>query len=301
MGGRTTLDYDPTGKGPAVHLPFEIYIEIFSYLSFPEQLCASIACKHWQSVILASPLLKRRRYHPRPEATGISNFHRLLDSFSNFAIVLQNGRITKYNYEWIENGGDTKEFPGRGWQPVIGSNGNVVGYRERGHWWRNVDVPADCPLLDEMVFSPYIDYQCLTGKNQTYEAPMEAPTLQSLRMNAMTRFSVELTMATQNEKMPVVYVTGGWPGSTFAWTVEENRSIRAVGEIFAATALASLVKRGGFKRNQEYEIRFVHFRELRTSVTGGVGLVGTPSSYMYRTAIGTLRGHFKDYELMENT
>ncbi|KAF3926243.1 hypothetical protein ABW20_dc0103149 [Dactylellina cionopaga] len=98
------------------HLPIEIFVEIFTYLSFTDQIFAATVCSLWETLLLENDTLKKSRY-PRqdptydtsgPEWIAIgqpdSIFHCLLsDGRTQLRASLRDGILSDFRFnEWSE-------------------------------------------------------------------------------------------------------------------------------------------------------------------------------------------------------
>ncbi|KAF3289733.1 hypothetical protein TWF970_003493 [Orbilia oligospora] len=102
----------------SIQLPVETLSQIFSYLSFADQLIASLTCHLWQDIIFNSKLLRRRRYHPEGQKDGYKLYvqpeqveyhhriHMLFDRESSLLLTIHQGKlehiIAACNYQSID-------------------------------------------------------------------------------------------------------------------------------------------------------------------------------------------------------
>ncbi|KAK6530041.1 hypothetical protein TWF694_003415 [Orbilia ellipsospora] len=223
-------------SNPILTLPIEIYLEIFSHLDFIGQLSASQTCRLWQQVIFTSSLA-RARYEPRPFRQGIPNFHRLLDASGNFTLVLQRGRVKRYTYRWLHEE-EVEDYN------FVANKlaGDTPARRRHMYRWKDIDIPPGCPILQELVFSPFA-----TNSNPK--------PLQQHEEKATREFSVELTLRWTSYPW---YLDRPWCTKT-KWDVDEKPTLEEVLGAFAANILGSMVKNGVYDAQKEVEVRFSHY------------------------------------------
>ncbi|KAF3161386.1 hypothetical protein TWF751_011366 [Orbilia oligospora] len=90
---------------PSIQLPVETLSQIFSYLSFADQLIASLTCHLWQDIIFNTKFLRRRRYYPEGQEDGYRPYakleqleyqdriHMLFDKESSFSLTVHQGKL----------------------------------------------------------------------------------------------------------------------------------------------------------------------------------------------------------------
>ncbi|KAF3314098.1 hypothetical protein TWF173_004971 [Orbilia oligospora] len=103
---------------PSIQLPVETLSQIFSYLSFADQLIASLTCHFWQDIIFNTKFLRRRRYYPEGQEDGYrpcakleqleyqDRIHMLFDKESSFLLTIHQDKleniIAAYNSQSID-------------------------------------------------------------------------------------------------------------------------------------------------------------------------------------------------------
>ncbi|KAF3918214.1 hypothetical protein ABW20_dc0107461 [Dactylellina cionopaga] len=151
--------------------PAELHLEIFSYLSIEDQISCGLVYDVWQNLLTSEHLRKLRYVGDKPNL--YNHLHPLLgERTPRFGVTTQAGVIKSFNLY---------RFPVQDDNEIRGLN-EFNEYIEDNLTFSKAHVDFDaliskldmssCQLLDEPIFSPYIQLEILEsdrGRNQKWE------------------------------------------------------------------------------------------------------------------------------------